>query len=131
MAVTLELGQLCLSHPRAGLRLAANVLATASLPQTTNEEMASAKIPAALTSGSAWVCRGRGFHLALNVSVNGSPADSHLQQHLLNSICSADASSFLWLFIIMLTYSIALGTAEPESTLAARAYSRRTYCRVG
>ncbi|KAK8180478.1 hypothetical protein IWZ00DRAFT_518093 [Phyllosticta capitalensis] len=81
MPQTLELGQLCLSIPKAKLQLTSETTITAS-PSSPN-------LASTLAERSAWVRRGQGLHLALDVRLDGAPLDCEQSHQLANSICDA------------------------------------------
>jgi len=97
MSTTVELGQLVLSYPKAELRLGLVASATTELSQdSVNLQWnSSGHVSELLTSKSAWVCRGSGLHLVIQVKIDGQPLGTVESEILSRSLTNADVYTWL------------------------------------
>ena len=97
MSTTVELGQLVLSYPKAELQLGLVASTTTTLSQDSVDlqQSSSEYVSNLLTSKSAWVCRGSGLHLVIQVKIDGQPLGTVESEILSRSLTNADVYTWL------------------------------------
>jgi hypothetical protein len=91
MPKTIELGRAVLSTSTTNLELWLRTLITISPQQeyTNLEKHSATSLLELLSSGEAWVARGNGMYIDLNLTVKGQPLADEQLQHLSKVILSA------------------------------------------